>query len=64
MIHLLCKMVVDLRVKPNSSSIANSAQNTANSVPDRKSYGTSTEKLSSSKEGVTIRKYLLNQIKN
>ena len=36
--------------KPNSSSIADSAQNTANSVPDRKSYGTSTEKLSSSKK--------------
>ena len=42
--------------KPNSSSIADSAQNTANSVPDRKSYGTSTEKLSSSKKGVTIKK--------
>jgi len=42
--------------KPSTSSIANSAQNTANSVPDRKSYGTSTEKLSSSKKGVTIKK--------
>jgi len=42
--------------KPNTSSIADSAQNTANSVPDRKSYGTSVEKLSSSKEGVKIKK--------
>ena len=42
--------------KPSTSSIANSAQNTANSVPDRKSYGTSVEKLSSSKKGVTIKK--------
>ena len=42
--------------KPSTSSIADSAQNTANSVPDRKSYGTSVEKLSSSKKGVTIKK--------
>ena len=42
--------------KPSTSSIADSAQNTANSVPDRKSYGTSIEKLSSSKKGVTIKK--------
>ena len=43
--------------KPSTSSnIAESAKNTANSVKERKSYGTSIEKLSSSKEGVTIKK--------
>ena len=42
--------------KPSTSSIADSAKNSSNSVKERKSYGTSTEKLSSSKEGVTIKK--------
>ena len=42
--------------KPSNSSIASSAQTTANSVSDRKSYGTKIEKLSSSKEGVKIKK--------
>ncbi|MED5271163.1 MAG: hypothetical protein VYE26_06900, partial [Pseudomonadota bacterium] len=42
--------------KPSTSSIADSAQTTANSVSERRSYGTSIEKLSSSKEGVKIKK--------
>ena len=42
--------------KPNNTSIADSAQNTANSTESRRSYGTSIEKLSSSKQGVTIKK--------
>ena len=42
--------------KPNTSSIADSAKNTANSTESRRSYGTGIEKLSSSKEGVTIKK--------
>ena len=42
--------------KPSTSSIAESAKNISNSVGERKSYGTSIEKLSSSKEGVTIKK--------
>ena len=42
--------------KPSVASIASSAENTVNSVKERKSYGTSVEKLSSSKQGVTIKK--------
>ena len=42
--------------KPSDSSIANSAKDTANSTESRKSYGTSIEKLNSSKQGVTIRR--------
>jgi hypothetical protein len=42
--------------KPSDSSIADSAKDTANSTESRKSYGTSVEKLSSSKQGVTIRR--------
>ena len=42
--------------KPNTSSIAESAKNSSNVVAERKSYGTGIEKLSSSKEGVTIKK--------
>ena len=42
--------------KPSVASIASSAENTVNSVKERKSYGTSIEKLSSSKQGVTIKK--------
>ena len=42
--------------KPSTSSIANSAKNTSASVRERKSYGTRIERLSSSKEGVTINK--------
>ena len=42
--------------KPNNSSIADSAQNTANSTKSERSYGTGIEKLSSSKQGVTIKK--------
>ena len=38
------------------ASIASSAENTVNSVKERKSYGTSVEKLSSSKQGVTIKR--------
>ena len=41
---------------PSNTSIANSAQNTANSTKSERSYGTGIEKLSSSKEGVTIKK--------
>ena len=41
---------------PSTSSIAESAKNSSNSVKERKSYGTSVEKLSSSKEGVKIKK--------
>jgi len=41
---------------PSNTSIANSAQNTAQSTESRKSYGTGIEKLSSSKQGVTIKK--------
>ena len=42
--------------KPSTSSVAESARNTSESVGERKSYGTSIEKLSSSKQGVTIKK--------
>ena len=42
--------------KPTNAGIAESAKNTANSVAERRSYGTGIEKLSSSKEGVTIKK--------
>ena len=42
--------------RPSIASIASSAENTVNSVKERKSYGTSIEKLSSSKQGVTIKK--------
>ena len=42
--------------KPSTSSIAESAKNVSASVGERKSYGTSIEKLSSSKEGVKIKK--------
>ncbi len=42
--------------KPSNSSVAESAKNTSESVGERRSYGTSTEKLSSSKQGVTIKK--------
>ena len=41
---------------PSNTSIANSAQTTAQSTESRKSYGTGIEKLSSSKQGVTIKK--------
>ena len=41
---------------PNTSNVAESAKETSLSTKERKSYGTSTEKLSSSKEGVTIKK--------
>ena len=42
--------------KPNTSSVAESAKNASESVGERRSYGTSTEKLSFSKQGVTIKK--------
>ena len=42
--------------KPSVSSVADSAKNTSQSVGERRSYGTRVEKLSSSKEGVTIKK--------
>ena len=42
--------------KPTNAGIAENAKNTANSVSERRSYGTSIEKLSSSKEGVKIKK--------
>ena len=42
--------------KPNMSSIAESAKDSSQTVKERKSYGTSIEKLSSSKEGVKIKK--------
>jgi hypothetical protein len=42
--------------KPSTSSVAESARNTSESVGERKSYGTRIEKLSSSKQGVTIKK--------
>ena len=42
--------------KPTNANIAENAKNTANSVAERRSYGTSIEKLSSSKEGVKIKK--------
>ena len=42
--------------KPSTSSVAESAKNVSESVGERKSYGTSIEKLSSSKQGVTIKK--------
>jgi len=42
--------------KPSTSNVAESAKTTSNSVKERKSYGTSIEKLSSSKQGVTIKK--------
>ena len=41
--------------KPSNSSVAESAKNTSQSVGERKSYGTSVEKLSSSNKGVTIK---------
>ena len=41
--------------KPNISSIAKSAEISTKSVKEKKSYGTSIEKLSSSKEGVKIK---------
>ena len=42
--------------KPSISNVAESAKNTSISVKERKSYGTSVEKLSSSKEGVKVKK--------
>ena len=42
--------------KPSVSSVADSAKNTSQSVGERRSYGTRVEKLSSSKQGVTIKK--------
>ena len=42
--------------KPNNSSIAESAKETSNSTESRKSYGTSVEKSTASREGVTIKK--------
>ena len=42
--------------RPNTSSIAESAKNISGTVGERKSYGTGIEKLSSSKEGVKIKK--------
>ena len=42
--------------KPSTSSVANSAKNISQSVGERGSYGTRVEKLSSSKEGVKIKK--------
>jgi len=42
--------------KPSTSSVAESAKNTSDSVGERRSYGTSVEKLSSSKQGVTLKK--------
>jgi hypothetical protein len=42
--------------KPSTSSVADSAKNISQSVGERRSYGTRVEKLSSSKEGVTIKK--------
>ena len=42
--------------KPSTSSVADSAKNTSQSVGERRSYGTRVEKLSSSKQGVTIKK--------
>ena len=42
--------------RPNTSSIAESAKNISGAVGERKSYGTGIEKLSSSKEGVKIKK--------
>ena len=41
---------------PSNTSIAESAQTTSQSTESRKSYGTSIEKLSSSKQGVTIKR--------
>ena len=41
---------------PSNTSIADSAQTTAQSTESRKSYGTGIEKLSSSNQGVTIKK--------
>ena len=41
---------------PSNASIADSAQTTAQSTESRRSYGTGIEKLSSSKQGVTIKK--------
>ncbi len=41
---------------PSNTSIAESAQTTAQSTESRRSYGTGIEKLSSSKQGVTIKK--------
>jgi len=42
--------------KPSTSNVASSAKNTSNALKERKSYGTSVEKSSSSKEGVKIKK--------
>ena len=42
--------------RPSTSSIAESAKNSSLSIKEKKSYGTSVEKLSSSKEGVKIKK--------
>ena len=42
--------------KPTNAGIAENAKNTANSTKSERSYGTSIEKLSSSKQGVTIKK--------
>jgi len=41
--------------KPSTSSVAESARNTSESVGERRSYGTRIEKLSSSKQGVKIK---------
>ena len=42
--------------KPSTSSVAESAKNTSNTVKERKSYGTSVEKSSSSRDGVTVKR--------
>ena len=42
--------------KPSTSGVAESAKTTSNTVKERKSYGTSVEKSSSSRDGVTIKK--------
>jgi len=42
--------------KPSTSGVAESAKNTSSTLKERKSYGTSIEKSSSSKQGVTIKK--------
>tara|TARA_Y100000592_G_scaffold16091_1_gene23757 strand:- start:309 stop:1685 length:1377 start_codon:yes stop_codon:yes gene_type:complete len=42
--------------KPSTSGVAESAKTTSNTVKERKSYGTSVEKSSSSREGVTIKR--------
>ena len=56
MILIPCKVVVDLQIILANTSIAEFCKKYCTIYRSRRSYGTSIEKLSSSKQGVTIKK--------